>query len=69
MAELLQPDENGNVELPDHLEKLFHKLGMQLRFHTISGKNEYLTIIHMCQIAEEYFDELHRAKKPSDDNS
>jgi len=56
--QLLMPDENGNVELPDHLEPLFHKLGMQLRFHTLSGKNEFLTVIHMCEIAEDYFQNI-----------
>ncbi len=53
--ELLKPDKNGQITLPDHLDSLFNKLGMQLRFCTISGKNEILTLVHMCQMAEEYF--------------
>lgn len=68
VVKLLQPDENNQVDLPDHLKKLFHKLGTQLRFHTISGKNEFLTIIHMCQIAEEYFKELLACNKPQSEN-
>ena len=66
--DLVEIDKDGNVELPDHLEPLFQKLGMQMRFHTISGKNELLTVIHMCQIAEEFFRKQCEGKKLSDTN-
>jgi hypothetical protein len=49
------PDENGNVQMPDELEPLYNKLGFQLRFHTISGKGETATLVHMTRIAEEFF--------------
>ncbi|UZR95954.1 hypothetical protein [Chondrinema litorale] len=51
----IQPDNEGNIEIPEHLVILFNKLLTQLRFHTISGKNEMLAILHSCQIAEAYF--------------
>lgn len=53
--EFLQPDEKGSIYLPDHLDGLFNRLATQLRFHTISGKDEVMTLVHMCQIAEDYF--------------
>jgi len=46
---------DNQINMPDYLDPLFHKLGMQLRFHTISGKEEKLTICHMVRIAEEFF--------------
>lgn len=59
MKNTLTPDwtkpKDGIIEMPDHLDPLFHKLGMQLRFHTLSGKNEMTTICHMVRIAEEFF--------------
>ncbi len=50
------PNSNDSIDVPDELRPLFNKLGMQLRFHTISGKNEIITIAHMVQIAVEYSD-------------
>ena len=58
-------DEEGNLEIPDELEPLFHKLGMQLRMHTISGKNEIQTIADMVWIADKFFDELKQKKIPT----
>lgn len=49
------PDENGNIELPGELEKLFNKLGFQLRFVTLSGKNDFLAVAHMCKNAYDFF--------------
>jgi hypothetical protein len=34
---------------------LFNKVGTQLRFHTISGKNEALTIAHIIQRCQKFF--------------
>ena len=55
----LTPDwtkvEDNQIELPDHLDPLLNKIGMQVRFHTLSGKNELLTICHIVRIAEEFF--------------
>jgi len=52
-----EPDENNMIDVPDELMPLMNKLGMQLRFHTISDKGETLTIIHMVRIAQKFFTE------------
>lgn len=36
---------------------LFNKVGMQIRFHTFSGKNEMLTIAHIVEKARQFFKE------------
>jgi hypothetical protein len=51
-----QPDENGEIDIPDELMPLFNKLGNQMCFHKISGKNEVLTIAHMVFISREFFE-------------
>jgi hypothetical protein len=56
------PDKDGNINIPDELDPLFNKLGFQLRFHTISGKNEIATIASMCYIAQKFFNELNNKK-------
>lgn len=50
-----EPDDNGVVHIPDELYPLFNKLGMQLRFHTISGENEIVVVARMVKIAQEFF--------------
>jgi hypothetical protein len=55
---------DGIVELPDELDPLFNKLGMQLRFHTISGKEEAGTIIDMVYIAQKFFTQHPELCKP-----
>lgn len=50
-----EPDKDGNINIPEELDPLFNKLGMQLRFHTISGKNELQTVVDMTYIADEFF--------------
>lgn len=50
-------DENNDVEFPDELIPLYNKLGIQLRFHTISDKPEAGTIIDMLWIAQKFFSE------------
>jgi len=47
-------DEEGNINIPNELDKLFNRLGMQMRFHTISGKNEIQTVVDMTAIAHEH---------------
>ena len=37
-------DKDGIIHIPDELDPLFNKLGMQLRFHVYSDKNEIQTI-------------------------
>lgn len=49
------PNDDGNLDVPDELMPLFNKFGNQLRFHTISGKNEVMTVAHMVQAAEDFF--------------
>lgn len=48
------PDKDDIIHIPDRLDKLFNRLGTQLRFHTISDKNEVLTIAHMTKIADDH---------------
>lgn len=45
-------ESGGTINVPDHLMPLFNKIGTQIRFHTISGKNENLTIAHIIRISE-----------------
>lgn len=52
-----EPDKDGNINIPDELDPLFNKLGMQLRFHTISGKNEVQTVVDMTYIADKFYSE------------
>jgi len=46
---------NGSISVPDDLDKLVNSFGMQMGFHTISGKGEAETICDMVRIAEEFF--------------
>lgn len=52
-----KPDKDGNIHVPEELKPLFNKLGMQLRFHSISCKNEVQTLADMTFIADEFFSE------------
>ncbi len=61
---------NGSIDVPDELMPLFNKIGMQIRFHTISGKNEVVTIAHIIKAAQKFFEETKpskEAKKLSND--
>lgn len=42
-------------DLPDNLKPLFNRLLTQLRFHSISGKDETETVMHMVNIAELFY--------------
>jgi len=48
-------DKNGTIDIPDRLDKLVNKIAMQIRFHTISGKNEVQTIVDITKIADDFF--------------
>lgn len=50
-------DKDGTISVPDELDSLYNKIGMQLRFHTISGKNEVQTVADMVYIAQKHFSE------------
>ena len=43
-------DKDGNIDVPDYLMPLLDKIGMQLRLHTISGKNEIQTVCDLSLI-------------------
>lgn len=49
------PNPDGSIDVPDELDDLFNKVGMQLKFHTISGLSELETIANICFLAQEYF--------------
>lgn len=51
-----KPDVDGTIHVPDELDELFNRIGMQLRFHTISDKNEIQTIADMVWIAQDFFE-------------
>lgn len=57
-------DETGNINVPDHLDDAVNKVGMQIRFHTISGKDEIQTICDIVYGLEDFFSKLY-----SDTNS
>jgi hypothetical protein len=48
-------DSEGNINVPDYLDKLVNYVGTQIRFHTISGKNEIQTIVDIVAKAEQFF--------------
>lgn len=56
------PDEKGNIQVPDELVPLFNKVATQIRFHTISGKNEVMTVADIVSIAQEFF-QKHNSKQ------
>ena len=46
---------DGVIDVPDEFMPLLNKIGMQIRFHTISNKGELETICRIIQLAEEFF--------------
>jgi len=48
---------DGIITTPDELDKLVNYVGMQIRFHTISGKSEGETIVHIVWKAQKFFSE------------
>jgi len=55
-----KPNKDGIINVPDNLDGIVNKVGMQLRFHTISGKNEAQTICDIVYGLESYFEELYK---------
>lgn len=55
IRDFTKPDGEGNIDVPDELMPLFNKVGMQLRFHTISGENEVLTVARIVYAAYKFF--------------
>lgn len=51
------PDDSGHIDVPDELMPLFNKVGMQIKFMNISGKNEVITIAHIIQLSQKFFTE------------
>lgn len=49
------PDAEGTINVPDYLDKLFNAVGMQMRFHKFSDKNEVQTIADIVYKAEQFF--------------
>lgn len=54
---------NDEIDVPDILMPLFNKVGFQLRFHTLSGKNEVVTIADIVEISRRFFKENPEALK------
>ena len=46
---------NGEIDVPDELMPLFNNVASQIRFHTISGKNEVVTIAHIVEKSRQFF--------------
>ncbi len=57
IADWTKSEDEQTIEVPDELMPLFNKIGIQIRFHTISGKNEVLTIAHILYNAQLFFAE------------
>lgn len=58
------PNDEGSISVPDALVPLFNKVATQLRFHTISDKNEVITVAHIVQHAIEYADQVASRRTP-----
>ena len=48
-------DEDGNINVLDHLVPLIHKFEIQMRLYKNKGKNEIKTICDMVFLAEKFF--------------
>lgn len=44
------------IDVPDKLMPLFNKVGMQMRFCLISGKNEIHTIADIVEVSRQFFE-------------
>ncbi|MES2620228.1 MAG: hypothetical protein V4615_05180 [Bacteroidota bacterium] len=49
------PDEKGIMHIPDALDPLWNKIGMQFRFVQYSGKSEVIAVAHIIQLAQDFF--------------
>lgn len=52
-------DKDETIHVPDELDKVFSRVGMQIRFHTISGKNEVQTIADIVHGCQEFFKKMY----------
>lgn len=52
----------GKISVPDELDPLVNSIGIQLRFHTISGKGEVETVCHIAYNAQKFFKERFKNK-------
>lgn len=57
-----EPNKDGNINVPDELDDLVNKIAIQLRFHTISGKNEIMAICDAAYNAQKFFAEYYQPK-------
>ena len=48
---------NGAIDVPDALMPLFNKVGMQMKFYRLSGKNEVVTIADIVELSRRFFKE------------
>ena len=57
METIINPiaDEEGNINVPDHLDEMVNKVGNQILLHTISGKNQVQTIVDIVHGMEQHF--------------
>ena|SRR5690606_13629036 len=51
------------IHVPDELDPMINRVGMQIRFYTISDKGEIETICDIVRIAEEFFYKLYDVEK------
>lgn len=57
-------NENNAIDVPDDLMPIFNKIGMQLRFHTISGLPEVQAVANMVWNAQKFFKEKYQPAPP-----
>jgi hypothetical protein len=55
-------DDNGEIHVPDQLDKLVNSIGMQFKFVSISGKNEGQAICDIAYKAQLVFTEIFKEK-------
>lgn len=48
---------NEVISIPDELDKLYNKIGMQMNFMHFSGKNENQVIVDIMAITQKFFKE------------
>ncbi|QIY82541.1 hypothetical protein HER18_02775 [Chryseobacterium sp. NEB161] len=46
---------DNSINVPDELDPLLNKIGMQIQFMLFSDKDKNLTICHILRLAEEFF--------------
>lgn len=58
-------DKDGNINVPDELDKLVNNIGMQINFMTISGKDKVQTICDIAYLAQKFFNNQEQKVKTS----